>query len=58
MDVCLAFKGECYFLDDGSINPTSQFVQRCKEIFGENVTKEIMSTFWFWYDNPMLLMND
>lgn len=54
MDVCMTFKGECFFLDDGSINPTSQFMQRCKEIFGKDVTKEIMSTFWFWYDNPAL----
>lgn len=55
MDACLAFKGECYFLDDGSVNPTSQFVQRCKEILGGAVTKEIVDTFWFWYDNPALL---
>lgn len=55
MDACLAFKGECYFLDDdGSVNPTSQFVQRCKEIFGAAVTKEIVDTFWFWFDNPAL----
>ena len=54
MDVCLAFKGECDFLDEDVVNPDSEFIKRCKQIFGDAVTKEIANTFWFWYENPAL----
>jgi hypothetical protein len=54
MDVCLAFKGKCDFLDEDVVNPDSEFIKRCKQIFGGAVAKEIANTFWFWFDNPAL----
>jgi hypothetical protein len=54
MDVCLAFKGKCDFLDEDVVNPDAEFIKRCKAIFGGAVAKEIANTFWFWFDNPAL----
>ena len=54
IDVCLAFKGECDFLDEDVVNPDAEFIKRCKAIFGSDVAKEIANTFWFWYENPAL----